>query len=1025
MRRHSRKKRTGQKKAAASAGWQISRLQQAAIGSIVMVLILSCILMLWPQMTKKQQAAEQGKPAGWETTMQVSAVSQQEKQAVHTLPDQKVVKAKEQDERGVFRIVEVIPHEACSVFPYLVEWGSPEAYDQHVTIGYEGLMSVVEGNDVQIFSGADVPAKKSGPFTRVRGAVKSLSMSDYDVPFTSSAGKEDGWADGMWYRQTQQGSSGLLTEDGYFEYVGEGKGLYYLAAAYVSDTENGEGIRYETRAIARSAAQQPKGELYVAAPAYYAAAEHKDLARPYYHNKPVISQTGYHYTLSFSQKTDGDYVADLTTIRKSEQQEYAYQLVLPDADTADWSTGFSYHTGGNYAIDTVMASSQGRYVRIADGSRPDGYTAAGVDPGYFRLAGPEELGAQHYEVSFTQTEHGSYYANAPTNWTDDASTSYYFTYAGENRGFYDVVFYYSTDSKRKHYEESLEQIAHGMGRYALTSTRKSSKDTPVYEKKTAASTLPADYANIVTNISFTDGVNTGQNDNIYEHGRGVALGGQDESLKTECGGFIFVPLSGEEKMQETRLSSVQKDTEGSNSNTDAYYQKGDRIYVRAQQRRYRYYCRDGFYNNEWFKLLCYANNPEDDSKPYSEIVNGIGYDYQKTAGENLSNSAAQSIIKAFDQNIRLEIIQRTPEQLTVEDVKSAQLIYLSNREGIKGLAAKWNDISDRRKAMGLPGLSYCSGSAEFSFANDIGDDVLMTLYDECIWKRNRALITGIDAIGRHVQAKSNLEKLGFFMNFFEEARNWAYFLPDLYEEELGEAARSEFSKIRRDATVDIYTADKRYNVIYDKDQAVKDVTIWQQQYFIVYQGDTWKVDEGFAFYYDLGETIGTVKKDETKLTINHYIPSFLQDIGSTFKIWQLIQNSKDDASMLLIHILNAQTTAEVTPRQVIYADEFDPDSFSISYQVLLFGSISLNKPKITEVSFTWEGSGSSEWETGKDYAVTYRYDTRGRFTQDGTKTGALDAGKTAGRIIITAKNEKGKTAKAEVWVVIREGFDLN
>jgi hypothetical protein len=44
--------------------------------------------------------------------------------------------------KEVIRIIEVIPHPACSMFPYFVEWGDDQAYNEHLPIGSAGLVAL-------------------------------------------------------------------------------------------------------------------------------------------------------------------------------------------------------------------------------------------------------------------------------------------------------------------------------------------------------------------------------------------------------------------------------------------------------------------------------------------------------------------------------------------------------------------------------------------------------------------------------------------------------------------------------------------------------------------------------------------------------------------------------------------------------------------------------------------------------------------------------------------------------------------
>lgn len=1009
----------------------ISHTTGITTGIATVVIVFFCILgsVLYLDRTHgKDEPSETGEDMQT-VSVEFGAERGEENQAVHTMLNKPAAKPEAGDNRTVFKIIEVIPHEACSVFPYLVEWGSPKAYDENVAIGYEGLLSLTAGWEVFMFNEESTAAKDSNPYTIARESIRQAVLNNYEVPMGS-----DSNPNGKWYRKTQPNKEGLITESGYFEYVGKGNGLYYLSASHVTDNPDGRGVRYETKAVARKGTQSPKGEMYVADAAYYLAKEHQSVARPDYSGKKVVSQTGYHYDLSFREAAAGSYAADLNKIKTSVKPEYAYQLVVESRAVSSWETGYTYAVGGNYAVDSAVQENTGAYVRISDSSRSDGYTQSGLDAGYFRLAVAQDGGAPRYSVLFQEAAAGCYYANPPRAWSGLQTAPYFFTYAGNEKGFYDVAFYYDTDSTVRHYQENLVQIEHDMGRYALTATSKTAAGMPVYEEGNGAGSYPADYTKIIKNISFYDGINWGQEDaqysssSGYNAGVGINLGGGDSSLESEAGGFVFVPVSDKKDRKETPLSILPKNTAGKNTNTDDYYKIGDRIYVTGQERRYRYYCRDGFYNNEWFKLLCYSTHPKDSTKPYTQIIDGVGYDYNKTSGENLADPNTKALLEAFNQNMRIEIVQITPEKLTAADVKSAQLIYISNQEGIHNLSGKWNQISDARKKVGLDPLASCNWSGICSKYGDISDEALMTIYDECIWKRNRALIASIDIINSNNMAKTNLEKLGYFMNFFVEARNWAEFMPQQYPD----IANEDFSRIKKNTEVSVCKTSyeirpnnsrTHYNWGYDADRA-ETHSGWINEYFQVFsKKDGNSIEAGYEHTYYIGWNIGQVLDGETKLTLGYWLPGFLQDIGNSFRIWLLIQNSQEDRSTLAIEVLDAQATASDPPQLVIYGDELDADTFSFAYKVNLLGGGDV-KPQL-DVTLRWEGGTLLEQNTDASYGKEYEVNTRKGFTQDGTQNGTLGVSSVKKKLIISAENANGKEAEAEVWVVVREGFDLN
>lgn len=1030
-----------------------------AAGSVALAVILSvaCGLFLhWNMWDNEETDSEEVLKA------ETEAVLNEEKKATRTFLNQKAPAAEEGDNRQVFRIIEVIPHEACSVFPYFVEWGTEKAYDLNTPLGYDGIMLSAQlgswgggsGSGFNMFSKADTLAKDSRPFTYVEEKfVKDYfeKLSDYDTDFYSATDQNRG---GNWFRKTKNADTLVSEHYGYFEYVGEGKGLYYINVSLAAGdsfwanpqwqiqcTAN-DSINYEIQAVPRKGTESPKGYMYACDPAYYWSKDSGSNAKPKYNGDDVVGSTDYNYDLKFTESGSGTYIVNNVVYSAVSKEGFSYDLSVDSSAIATWESGFYYQEGGFYKVETCEEAPGGKYIRYADAQKDDGYTneLLSLDKGYFMLVTADQFpDATRYNVTFKAADGdtGSYMANAPENYSGDNFT---FIYRGEGKGSYKVSFLYApktaADDTRKRYMPEVVEVSVGQGDYALTTTTAEEDGKAKYSDVAGVAGAVYDYAEVVLNI----GASIGQTDETVDgvSRMGVTVG--NTYAGNECGGWVFVPLENAEDMEQTFLKDIKKEALGKNSNTNTYFRLGDRIYVTEQKRVYRFYCKDGLQNNEWFKLLCYSNNPKDDSKPYSEIVDGVGYDFEKTVAENLNNEITQQLIQAFDGQYRIEIVQKEPQYLTVDDVKSADLIYISNQEGINGMSLNWNAISERLEDEDLP---YCDWNTycKLTDEQDISTDVLMALYDECIYERNRALIVAHSVIKEGGDSEKNwpitrnLTKLYYMMNFFDEALKWAYFMPDMYPE----VANENFSRIRTPgdygtATVDVYKGGdyNTFNSVFVEEEETEEkeypkynLEQWNNEYFQVWTTHPYSsVVEGFDFQNDIGYWANVVRDGETKLTVKYYIDPMFMSATTKANIWKILKNRKLDNSMLVVEVTNGEITGETVPRRVSYADEFDPQSFDIKYKVLLLGS-SRYPSALTDITLTFEDGSVAGKGSILQYGEENTNNVRHGFTIDGSSGGDLNPSKTVRKVTITATDSNGKTASAEVYVIVREAFMLN
>ena len=123
-----------------------------------------------------------------------------------------------------------------------------------------------------------------------KSSIKEYTLRDYNVEFQSAYNKEGA----KWWRETD--TSKILESNGYFEYVGEGKGLYNINLDDLVDESKAgsddHGIRYKIQAMERKGTEEPKGEWQVNEPAYFWAKSTSGSGYPTIH-RLLLYQTDY------------------------------------------------------------------------------------------------------------------------------------------------------------------------------------------------------------------------------------------------------------------------------------------------------------------------------------------------------------------------------------------------------------------------------------------------------------------------------------------------------------------------------------------------------------------------------------------------------------------------------------------------------------------------------------------------------------------------------------------------------------
>lgn len=910
-----------------------------------------------------------------------------------------------QDNREVFRIIEVIPHDACSIFPYMIDWKTEEEYNRNVPIGYEGLVyGATHSGNVQIFEPEKSTPSKA--YAVVEDGLKRDFLTSYEVEFTTKYNKNNGY----WWREDNTNS--ILKENGYFEYVGEGKGLYYINTSMITGEDKAEnGINHELQAVPRSGKEEKSGEYDVKEPRYYWAQDYNgDVAFP---TTDIESRTGFNYDMIFRNgEKRGAYrayeVSEKTETAAGEEGAYDYFVKVKAG--AEKNYDFVKHKGGNYAI------------------RDGGFVHVGIGKGGYII------------------ENNGIFSSVSWSSQDEII----FEYAGEGLGIYDVSFIYAADdtSKAALYSPEIRRVSNGTGRYALTSASRDSSApgnaaAPEYVKSDAG-----DYSNIITYIDFAGIDYTDKTNGYYAttqpYGAGVRIGRTISDYGTEMGGWVFHEMEDVAGHGYTKL----KDVAGKKA-----FEAGDRIYVNGQSRIYRYYCRNSFRNNEWFKLLCYLDNPGNPSLAYSDNSNGMGYDTGKTSAENLVK--AKNILKSFDNTFRIEVLQRTPGEVTKEEVESAALIYISDAAGIESIVQEWNNISGYLEDNGQSGLkplpSRVGNSNDFRFEDDFKNDVLLAIYDRCIYKNEGALMATVGLREHYMENKTytaavqNLGKLTFFMDLMEDARDFAYFIEG-YEE-----TSDTFSLIHQDDEgdtlgIELWSKQQghdKYGSLKDMYNVARDGESGIERCFHIDHFEapreaeeagitvSWKGSE-----YTGHSSVGTVLEGETKYYSHWYsVSSFNGD--ELHKIWQILHNRKNKGK-IVVQITNASLTYGDDKKRVIYADEFYEESFNIKYKILLRGAIIELSPALSDTRIFFDDNDNGVWDEGELFYMNagQQYNTEDKAHERNVRSGFEDASSNTDpkllnpdlvmrKAVVQASDVDGKTGYADVWVTVREGFDLN
>lgn len=978
------------------------------------------------------------------------------------------------DTRKAINIIEVIPHDICSVFPYMIDWGAEdgnreEGYNENTPIGYDGvqylIMNSSNKSDTRYLLRLDSGSIQKEYFK---------NLSDYNVTFETS---ENGGLDWVvnWWRTYD--NINILGENGYFEYVGAGKGLYCINTKKVIDnhdmgSSSEAGIRFEITAMKRKGDETPKGEYAVANSAYYWA---KDNQNDTYPTNDIEQKTGYHYNLKFDVATDGEYrvnqvAADsIGVLRADSSLSYEAKLKVGAA----WDAGYQYRKKGNYSVKEYKPSTvtdrTGKYLRIQNTEQTD--NVSGLPQGYFRLYNAQTDSAlisastRLYEVSFEEARSGAgSYILPPVSvvqkMNDKNDTAAHkdiiFEYQGEGQGTYDVSFIYApkntggADHAGQRYKETLQNVAHNGGRYALTSTE--ADKTKLYVKG------QGDYSKVVTNIDckgidYDQGSEGGYSDNLIGLTTGKAQG-------VENGSWVFHSVTDDIENGMTKIEELEQAPA-----------LGTRIYVYGQNRKKCVYKHNGFGNNEWFKLLIYMSSPDDNASLA-----------QKAYGEgNLTGKEIVSLfekeIEEFDRTYKINVIQRTPGELTPEEVEQADLIYISQKVGIPDFLSEnrydiepYKVLWDRMiRDLGKNDLEPYD--ANMKFRDDFSAETLEAIYRNCLYSKegetpNAAIMVDIDNLSiEHIEGdnpnttKSNLGKLIYMVEFFKKPSDFSCFIKG-YEEYKEEYSCIDF---KDDGRITLYKMDekcfnmgKNYLKIDGKNYVEGDPIDpiveyqWNEDYFIVralkplqngyYQIDTTgkSVFGGASDRFPWGGEGANAHGKDPEEGWTWWAPVDMVKIFSPqqgnasymHNIWKIMHNRTSRiSSQPVVIVTNADGEVnKIMESQIttyyMYVDAYGaltPEDFDIIYKINWMPE-EVDEPNgLSSIELTRAGGELLHQEAAPEYKTEYTYNVSGDFLKDGQ----IKPGVTQQEYVITAADEKGNTDMAIVRVILREAFNLN
>lgn len=948
------------------------------------------------------------------------------------------------DNRKVIKIVEVVPDSTFSIFPYLIEWGSEEGYDENTPIGYEGVREMALSMKDTAYS----------PYTIIENAIQQTTLSLSDGEYAEVKETNYDYSSGKWKRIT--GSNQITGVNGYFEYVGNAKGLYEINLKNIveaSDTSD-YGIRNKISVLARTGEESKKGDWEVQDAQYYWAGN----AAASYPTNGITQQTDKNYDLKFTYGTangsGSEYVYRPESVT-SAGGEYAAVA------SGNWLGSYQYQENGNYGVTSYnsfnisnLSNVSNYYVRVSNKDKADG--VSGLSAGYFRLydENKDKNVSIVYQVSYgyTGSGAGSYVLNTADVSQILLNDSYFynsllFEYVGvdkngEGAGNYDVTFIYTGNGAGTLYSCEILKITDGSGRYALTS----SSTGDLYEY---VGTGNGDYSKVVTRIdcagidytSYSGYSTSGYYPNSWE---GITLPGLSmgcTEYSQEYGNWVFHTVSSDEvngytmvSKDESTLTSVDEKGNVYTVSVDSP-KKGDRIYVYGQSRYYRYYAADGFESNEWFKLLMYLSNADGTASLAADDY-AAGILSAKEIKEKYEKELA-----AFDSMYRIDIKQVTPGQLTADDVKEAALLYFSTQQ------CEYYNMYESRIGRWTADTAY--------YPDDLSADALLAIYKYCLYDMTTALIYGTDpnngglreSLVDGTKTDKNLLKMDIMATLFSDPFYFSYFLED-YEDK-----QEDYSTVHSNAAVTYYEqteingiSGSLYNLgnVWIMDDTIEiepqTTSLWDIYYFRVvevgFNGTYYEIqsDPAYDWQNSYNTYGGHFVDDDVNDENTWYIVTSIFDIfpnsytysgrfNKLANIWRILHNRKSgETSTPAIVVTNADgdNISAALVEEPIYYFYVDPYSAAVARDFDIDFEVGWTPEEVTEpnelTDIVIDGIA-----IGNNGYTAYTYSVAADFLADGV----LRQDITTKDYEITAVDSEGNSDSVIVRFVVREAFMLN
>lgn len=955
------------------------------------------------------------------------------------------------DTRKKVTIIEVVPHQICSAFPYLVDWGTAEDYDENLPIGYEGLRYIMFRN-----SDGSIGGNWRNRITADGTPEQSATLYNYNVNLKNYYKEWVGINTEEYWRKYED--TNILNVNGYFEYVGEGKGLYDidLTTLVEESDEDAYGIRYEMKALNRTAKENPQGEYTVNKPVCYVASDYMPGSNP---DSTLIKQwTQYNYMMSFSCTSSAEKNYRIYDVIAKDDTtadlDFEYEAYLADGVT--WDYGYEYQKDGNYQVKEVVGQKaalwedeyDGLYLRIESTQKKDG--ASGVEAGYFKLydavadAGNITDDTMLYQVTFEADEEGKYVLTSAgiTKVIEEkaadgsAYSEILFDYVGEGEGNYDVSFAYAPDGSGsiylgQKYAGKLEEVRYKAGRYALASSAVEGEEE-LYIEGTG------DYSKLITSIdckgidyaSDTDGRTTNSGAPVGVS-KGLTEGMYNYELN-ERGSWVFHTLEEGEEGGVTKVNELGKDI----------------IYVYGQNLKKCYYEHNRFCNNEWFKLLVFLSN-EAKTEPLA------WQDYQNSGltAKEIKEKYADEIAE-FDRTYRIEILQKTPSQLTPDDVKNATLLYFAERVGLENLGSFWNTISTE---FGRNLEYFTSAEVDLHYKDDLRGDTLMAIYKYCMYDQTTAIMLDMDRLrGNYLESSryisSNLGKMLVFLDLLGHPRNFAEFIEGYpeYNPDYTMIDSETATATAYENKTNIYNLGKFYwkwaqedpNEGLEIPPTITDT--WDTYFFRIpepewmdthYECNTgsssaingWKMD----FPLGMGTCYNQDVQDDWTWYAPNYSTGIFNNANQILNIWKIIhnRNTKEESCPVVI-IENADDSfiseeENVMPVYYYYVDDYSAaatSDFDVQIKINWTPEEMLTPTGLSSLVVKREDGSTAYSVSSPQYQPAgYTCNLAGDFVQNGL----LNAAITQRDYKVTATDLNGKSDTVIVRFIVREAFMLN